>query len=97
MILAIILNVFTFKNKDHIFKDQCKACRGINSQFMKCPLQVDKEEFTSGIFLSPAALSPVLSIIEKVLELGGILRIYGYRVFHDSIESNKCLDQWLLC
>lgn len=94
MILAIILNVFTFQSKDDLFKKQCKACRDIYSQFKKCPLQVDKEETTSGIFLSVAALSPVLSIIEKVLEVGSILKIYGYRLFHDSIECRR-YGQWL--
>lgn len=97
MILRIILNVFTFQSKNHIFKKQCKACRGIYSPFKKCPLQVDKEEFTSGFFLSGAALSPVLSIIEKVLEDGGILRIYGYILFHDSVENKRYLDQWMSC
>lgn len=89
MILAIILDVFTFQSKNHIFKNQWKACRGIYSQFKTCPLQVDKEEFTSAFFLSAAALSPVLSVIEKVLEVGGILRIYAYMLF---LDSKRYLD-----
>lgn len=45
----------------------------------QCPLQVYKEEFTSGFwFLSAASLPTLLSVIEKVVEDAGILRIYRY-------------------
>lgn len=52
-----------------------------------------RRNLPQGFFLSVAVLPPILAIIEKVLDVGGILRIYGYRLFHDGIESKKSIDQ----